>query len=41
MGHAQLTYDLTKPGVVGSLMEMSQDGTKWTKVFDGTYKRKD
>ncbi|HZN39764.1 MAG TPA: DUF1579 family protein [Planctomycetota bacterium] len=41
MGHARITYDLSKPGVMGSLMEMSQDGAKWTKVFDGSYKRKD
>ena len=41
MGHARLTYDLSKPGVMSSLMETSQDGAKWTKMFDGTYKRKD
>ena len=41
MGHARLTYDLSKTGVMSSMMETSQDGSKWTKLFDGSYTRKD
>src|SRR5262245_5056694 len=41
MGHARLTYDVSKSGVMSSMMETSQDGAKWTKMFDGSLKRKD
>jgi Protein of unknown function (DUF1579) len=41
MGHARLTYDLSKPGVMKSAMETSQDGASWTKLFDGSYTRRD
>jgi hypothetical protein len=41
MGHARLTYDASKPGVLRSAMEMSQDGKTWNKMFDGNYRRED
>lgn len=40
MGHARLTYDFAKAGVLKSSMEMSQDGKTWAKMFDGSYSRK-
>ncbi|HEX6811747.1 MAG TPA: DUF1579 family protein [Planctomycetota bacterium] len=41
MGHARVTYDVSKAGTMKFAMEQSQDGTAWTKLFDGTYSRKD
>jgi hypothetical protein len=41
MGHARLTYDFSKSGVMLSSMEVSQDGKTWAKFFDGRYQRAD
>ncbi|MDH4351656.1 MAG: DUF1579 domain-containing protein [Gemmatimonadota bacterium] len=37
--HVRLTWDLTRPGHLASLMEMSQDGTTWNKLYDAEYRR--
>lgn len=37
--HARLTYDLSTPGVMGSSMDMSQDGKTWNRLFDATYRK--
>ena len=41
MGHARLTYDVSKAGVMNGSMEMSPDGKTWSKLFDGRYARAD
>lgn len=41
MGFARLSYDFSESGVIGSRMEMSQDGESWSSLFDGSYARKD
>ncbi len=33
----RLVYDLSKPNLMASSMEMSQDGEKWQKLFDAEY----
>ncbi len=35
--HARLTYDLTREDVLGSRMEMSQDGNEWATLFECDY----
>ncbi|HET6201663.1 MAG TPA: DUF1579 family protein [Planctomycetota bacterium] len=37
MGTHRLAYDLSEGGTLRSRMESSQDGKKWTPVFDGVY----
>ena len=37
--HARLTHDLGEPGVWRSKMEMSRDGSQWSTLFDGVYRR--
>ncbi len=37
--HARLVYDLSRPGVLRSKMEMSQDGAKWSTLFECDYHR--
>jgi len=37
--HARLIYDLTRPGILRSSMEMSQDGEAWGKFFTCDYVR--
>lgn len=37
--HVRLTWDLTRPGQLASMMEMSQDGITWTTLFDAEYRR--
>ena len=39
MGHWRMTSDLSKPGVMTSRMEGSQDGKTWAPMMDGTYRR--
>jgi uncharacterized protein YodC (DUF2158 family) len=38
--HARLTYDVSKPSVMLSRMEMSADGISWNTLFDGRYERR-
>jgi uncharacterized protein YodC (DUF2158 family) len=38
--HARLTYDLSGSGRLVSRMEMSQDGSAWNTLFDGSYREK-
>jgi len=38
--HARMTYDLSTPGTMKSMMEMSQDGKDWKVLFEATYQRK-
>jgi hypothetical protein len=38
--HARMTYDLSRPGVMGSRMEMSKDGTGWACLFECDYQRR-
>jgi len=40
-GHARLTYDCSKAGVLGARMEMSTDGKTWSKFLDAQYRRAD
>jgi len=40
-GHARLTYDLSKAGVMVWRMETSTDGKTWSKFFDAQYQRAD
>lgn len=35
--HARLTYDLSREGILGSRMEMSQDGEEWATFFECDY----
>jgi len=37
--HARFTYDLGDPREMKSKMEMSQDGVKWSTLFEGCYRR--
>jgi len=37
--HARLRWDLSRPGVMQSRMEMSSDGVTWNTLFDGEYRR--
>jgi len=37
--HARLSWDLSRPGLMRSAMEMSKDGVVWNKLFDGEYRR--
>lgn len=39
MGHWRMTSDFSKPGVLVSKMETSQDGKAWKVMFDGKYTR--
>ena len=39
MGHARLTYDLSEPGVLRTLMETSRDGERWSPMYEGSYRR--
>jgi hypothetical protein len=41
MGHMRISYTTAKPGVMTSMMETSQDGKAWSKLFEGTYRRED
>ena len=38
---SRLVYDLSKPGVLESRMEVSQDGTAWKVFMEATYTRED
>lgn len=38
--HVRLTYDLSRKGILGSSMEMSQDGKAWNKLFECDYARR-
>ncbi len=37
--HARMTYDLSTPGVMKGMMEMSPDGAAWKVLFDAVYRR--
>lgn len=37
--HARMTYDLSTPGTMKGMMEMSPDGQDWKVLFEATYKR--
>ncbi len=37
--HARMTYDLSIPGTMKAMMEMSQDGKDWKVLFEAVYKR--
>ena len=37
--HVRMRWELVQPDRVRSGMEMSEDGTAWTKLFDGEYHR--
>jgi len=37
--HARMTYDLSTPGTMMSMMEMSPDGEDWKVLFEANYKR--
>lgn len=37
--HARMTYDLSTPGVMKGMMEMSPDGEEWKVLFEATYRR--
>jgi len=39
MGQMRSTSDYGTPGTLKVRMEMSQDGSKWQTLFEGTYKR--
>lgn len=36
-GHHRLTYDFGEKGTLRSKMESTQDGKKWSAMFDGVY----
>jgi hypothetical protein len=38
--HARMTYDLSTPGIMKGMMEMSPDGEDWKVLFEATYERK-
>jgi hypothetical protein len=38
--HVRLTYDLSEPGFLSTSMEMSKDGTAWSRFFDVRLKRR-
>ncbi len=38
--HARMTYDLSTPGIMKGMMEMSPDGGEWKILFEATYTRK-
>ena len=35
--HARFTYDLSREGILGSRMDMSQDGEEWATFFECDY----
>ncbi|KPJ83171.1 MAG: hypothetical protein AMS18_17755 [Gemmatimonas sp. SG8_17] len=37
--HARMTYDLSTPGIMKGMMEMSPDGAEWKVLFEAVYKR--
>lgn len=37
MGHHRLVYDFGEKGTLRSKMESTQDGKKWSAMFDGVY----
>ena len=37
--HVRLTYDSSESGFLSISMEMSQDGSAWSRLFDGRLKR--
>jgi len=37
--HARMTYDLSIPGTMRGMMEMSPDGQAWKVLFEATYRR--
>ena len=37
--HARMTTDLSTPGTMKGMMEMSPDGNEWKLFFDAVYKR--
>jgi hypothetical protein len=37
--HACMTYDLSIPGTLKGMMEMSPDGKDWNVLFEATYQR--
>jgi hypothetical protein len=39
MGQHRMTYTFTDEGRMSSKMEMSQDGTRWSTLFEGVYTR--
>lgn len=38
-GHSRLTYTYSGANSLRSIMEMSQDGKNWMKLFEGSYSR--
>ena len=38
--HARMTYDLSTPGIMKGMMEMSPDGAAWKVFFEAVYKRR-
>ena len=38
--HARMTYDLSTPGTMKGMMEMSPDGKDWNVLFEATYTRR-
>ena len=37
--HARMTYDLSTPGIMKGMMEMSADGAEWKVLFEAVYRR--
>ncbi len=37
--HARISYELRGPDEISSAMEISPDGAKWNRLFDGSYRR--
>ena len=38
--HARMTYDLSTPGTMKGMMEMSPDGAEWKVLFEAVYRRR-
>ncbi len=38
-GHSRITTDLSEPGVLGFLMDHSQDGVEWSRCMESVYER--
>ena len=36
--HARMTYDLSTPGIMKGMMEMSPDGVGWKVLFEAVYR---
>lgn len=38
--HARMTYDLSTPGTMKGMMELSPDGADWKVLFEASYERR-